>query len=67
MNSLLIVVLFALVGHSLAASYQMPLKHIESLRKKLIREGKWLEYEAERMAARQSGGQTVVDYGIFQS
>lgn len=49
------VVLLAILGLSLAAVYQMPLKHIESLRSKLNREGKWNEYYQAKLAAKAAG------------
>lgn len=53
-----------LVGYALAGVYQVPLTHIESLRMKYIREGRWEQYQLEKTLARQkqSGGETVKDY-----
>jgi hypothetical protein len=56
------VVLLALLGAALAAQYQMPLTRIESLRHKLIREGKWEKYYAMKLLQKSSGGETVSDY-----
>jgi len=62
------VVLLALLGVSLAAVYQMPLKRIESIREKLMREGKWADYYKFKLASKAnyaskiSGGQSANDW-----
>jgi hypothetical protein len=56
------VVLLAMLGTALAASYQQPLTRIESLRMKYIREGKWEQYYKMKLASKVSGGESVNDY-----
>jgi len=62
------VVLLALLGAALALKYEMPLKNIESIRQKLMREGKWAEYYQAKLAdkanyaSKVSGGESTNDW-----
>jgi len=62
------VVLLALLGAALAVVHQMPLTRIESLRQKLMREGKWEEYYKFKLASKSnyvskiSGGESTNDW-----
>jgi hypothetical protein len=66
-----VLVLLALLGASLAAVYQMPIQHIESLRRRLVREGKWDQYYKFKLANRAnyhskiSGGESTNDWDDF--
>jgi hypothetical protein len=62
------LVLMALLGAALAGFYQMPLTQIESIRQKLMREGKWAEYykfklaNKANIASKISGGESTNDW-----
>jgi len=56
------VLLLALLGVALSAVYEMPLTRMESLRSKLVREGKWEQYAKFKLASKINGGEGVNDY-----
>lgn len=49
------IVLLAVLGAALAVVHQVPLNRIESIRHKLVREGKWEEYYKAKLAAKANG------------
>uniref|UniRef100_A0A914W246 Peptidase A1 domain-containing protein n=1 Tax=Plectus sambesii TaxID=2011161 RepID=A0A914W246_9BILA len=60
-------VILTLIADKMPKSSEgMPLLvRTESLRKQLMRKGKWEEFKAANLASRVSGGQTVIDYEDF--
>ncbi|CAJ0586549.1 unnamed protein product, partial [Mesorhabditis spiculigera] len=65
-----ILIFLALSAVALAAQVQVPLQRVKSMQEKLMEEGKWAAYQAQKEAHRklephifQSGNQVAYDYG----